>query len=84
MFLKVRVTPNAKRFKIRFENGLLKARVRAPAEGGKANEELVRELSKIFGKKVFIVKGLKSRVKEVFVEGLSEKKVEEMKKNWGW
>jgi len=77
MILKVRVTPNAKRFEIRFENGLLKARVRAPPEGGRANEELARELSKIFGLKAFIVKGLKSRDKQVLVEGLSEKQVEQ-------
>ncbi len=71
------MTPNAKRFEIRFENGLLKARVRAPPEGGRANEELARELSKILGKKVFIVKGLKSRDKQALVEGLTEKEVEE-------
>ncbi|NYZ78073.1 DUF167 domain-containing protein [Candidatus Micrarchaeota archaeon] len=75
MILKVRVTPNAKRFEIRFENGLLKARVRAPPEGGRANEELARELSKILGKKAFIVKGLKSREKEVLVAGLSEEEI---------
>jgi uncharacterized protein (TIGR00251 family) len=75
--LKVRVTPNAKRFEIRFESGLLKARVRAPPEGGRANEELARELSKILGAKAFIVKGLKSREKEVLVDGLSEKEVAE-------
>ncbi len=62
------MTPNAKRFEIRFGNGLLKARVRAPAEGGRANDELVRELSKILGSKVLIAKGLKSRDKKVLVK----------------
>lgn len=75
--MKVRVTPNAKRFEIRFENGLLKARVRAPPEGWRANEELVRELSKILRKKALVVKGLKSRDKEILIEGLSEEDVEE-------
>lgn len=70
--MRVKVIPNAKCFGISFEQGLLKARVCAPAEGGRANEELVKKLSKLVGAKVSIVRGLKSREKEIVFEGMDE------------
>ena len=68
----VRAVPNAKNFGVAFENGILKIRVRAPAEGGRANGELEKSLSKFLGKKVKITKGFKSRKKEILIEGLSD------------
>ena len=71
--MKVRVTPNAKAFSACLENGVLKIRVPAKAEGGKANQALVQWLSRLLGARVFISRGLKSRDKEIEVEGLSER-----------
>ena len=73
--MKVRVTPNAKAFSASVEEGVLKVRIPAKAEGGKANEALVRGLSKLLGARVLISRGLKSRNKEIVVEGLSEQEV---------
>jgi uncharacterized protein (TIGR00251 family) len=73
--MRVRVIPNAKGFSISLENGALKIRVRAPAEGGRANGELEKALSKKLGKKVSITKGFKSREKEIQVEGMDEEEV---------
>lgn len=70
--MKVRVIPNAKSFGVSFEQGLLKARVCAPAEGGRANEELVKKLSKLVGTKISIVRGMKSREKEIVFDKMSE------------
>jgi len=75
MKLNVKVTANAKKFQARFENGILKVRVRSPPEGGRANEELVKKLSKLLGRAVSITSGFKSREKEVFVEGSREEEV---------
>lgn len=75
--MRVKVVPNAKGFQASFENGILKVRVCARATEGKANEELVRRLSKLLGAKVAIVRGLKSREKEIVIEKLSEQEVVE-------
>lgn len=73
--MKVRVIPNAKKFGVSLEGGALKVRVCAPAEGGRANEELTKKLSKLSGARVFIARGLKSRDKEVVFEGMAEEVV---------
>ena len=75
--MKARVFPNAKKFQASFEQGVLKVRVNAPAQDGKANAELKKKLSKLLGAKVLVMRGLKSRDKEIFIEGLSEKEVVE-------
>ncbi len=65
MKLKVKVVPNAKKQEV-IEGDVLKVKVRAPPEGGRANEELIEVLAKHFGVKksaVKILKGLKSREK---------------------
>lgn len=72
--MKARVTANSKQFKAWFEDGLLNLRVRAPARDGKANEEITKELSRLLKAKVFVIRGLKSRDKEIVFE-LEEKEV---------
>ena len=79
--MRVKVVPNAKSFQASFEQGVLKVRVCARASEGKANEELVRRLSKLLGEKVAIVRGLKSRGKEIVIEKLSGQEVVEKVKS---
>jgi uncharacterized protein (TIGR00251 family) len=45
----------------------LKIAVKAPPEKGKANQELIKFLSKLLKKKIRIVKGLKSREKIISI-----------------
>ncbi|MFH1057003.1 MAG: DUF167 domain-containing protein [Candidatus Micrarchaeota archaeon] len=71
----MKVIPNAKAFSVSLGEGVLKVRVRSPAEGGRANGELEKTLSKKLGKKVSITKGFKSREKEIQVEGMDEEEV---------
>jgi len=62
MKLNVKVIPNSKSFRIQLDGETLKIWVRNPAEGGRANQELLTELSRIFGS-VKILKGHTSRRK---------------------
>ena len=71
MKLKVRVVPNAKKSEV-IEGEILKVKVRAPPEGGRANEELIEVLAKHFGVKksqVVILRGYRSREKLVEIIG---------------
>jgi hypothetical protein len=71
MRISVKVTPNAKSNElVELVHGNFKAKITAPAEGGRANAELVRLLTKKFGvptTKVRIVRGLKDRNKVIEV-----------------
>lgn len=69
MRLDVRVVPNAGAFSVSLKDGTWRVHVRAKAEGGKANRELVDELSGALGARVSIVGGSKSRRKVLEIEG---------------
>ena len=62
--LKVVVKTNAMKTEIIGQiNGLVKIAISAPPEGGKANRELVKFLTKLLKKNVEIISGLTSRQK---------------------
>jgi uncharacterized protein (TIGR00251 family) len=67
--IKIRVIPNAKRPEIiKLEDGSLKIKLNCPAEGGRANKELISVLSKhykIAKSKIKIISGEKSRNKTI-------------------
>ncbi len=72
--LHVIVVPNAKKNEIVGVDEArrrLKVKIRAPPVEGRANKELVSFLSKLFGARVEILRGEKSREKDVFVAGKS-------------
>ncbi|MBU0662439.1 YggU family protein [Candidatus Micrarchaeota archaeon] len=60
------------------DTGALKIALKAKPIEGKANRELIKVLEKKFGKNARIVRGLKSRKKEVFVEGLENSELEKI------
>ncbi len=64
----VKVVPGSGREEVR-EGDPMVVYLKEPAEEGRANRELVKVLSRYFGARVRIVKGLKSRRKLVEVEG---------------
>ncbi len=66
----MKVTPNAKRFGIRFKDGW-RASVAAPPDKGRANRELESELSKLLSCPVRVVRGASSR-RKVLEVGLDE------------
>ncbi|GIW94611.1 MAG: UPF0235 protein [Pirellulaceae bacterium] len=79
--LVVRVQPRARRNAVAgIHAGALKVCVSAPAEGGKANEALVRllaELLEVAPGRLLIRHGATSRQKTVLIEGLSPNQVTE-------
>ena len=76
--LEFKVVPKASHTKIADAQGnIIRIRIAAPPEKGKANQELLRFLVKLLGvpkANAEILSGGTSRLKRVVVEGLSEEK----------
>jgi uncharacterized protein (TIGR00251 family) len=73
--LNVYVKPESREFKIDVEDGELVAHCKESPVKGKVNRELMKELSKLFEKKVEIVSGFASKQKKVLIRGSSLEKV---------
>ncbi len=76
--IKICVTPDSKKFAINGFNEWRNAwlvSVKERAEKGKANKELIAELSRLFGKGVKIVSGERSKEKIVEIFDLDEEEV---------
>ncbi len=75
----LRVLPGAVRNELLgFREGVLRVRVKAPPEKGRANQELVSFLSQILGLPkgaLTIIKGHTSRDKVIAIDGLSQDEV---------
>jgi len=73
MILQVKVKPGAGKDRVKgFKNGILEVEVKAKPEAGKANESLIRFLSKLFKldkEDIKIVKGKTSRLKTLKLNG---------------
>ena len=78
--ISIRVTPSASRDAvIGWQGDMLRLRVAAPAQRGKANEAVLRLLAaalKIERRRLRIVRGETSRQKVVFVDGLDEAEIQ--------
>jgi len=72
----VRVKAGAGSFSIASGEDGITIRTKSPAENNKANLEIVKELSKLFGREVRIVRGQKSKKKEILVAGASPNEIE--------
>ena len=73
MKLDIKVIPNAKKHLIKEGEGVLKVYLAAPAVDGKANKALFEVLSGHFHVKksqIEIIKGLKSRIKTIIINGI--------------
>ena len=73
--LDVHVKPNAKEFRLELEeDGLVVSCREAPVKG-KVNKELMKQLSRIFSRKVELLSGFTSRQKKLLVSGITEEEV---------
>ena len=70
--MKIRVTPNAKRFGAEERDGTIVVRVPAKAHDGEANKVLAKALGSATGSKAAIVAGHRSRDKTVAFQGMSD------------
>jgi uncharacterized protein (TIGR00251 family) len=71
----VYVRPNSRQFQVKIEDDELVVCCREAPVRGKVNKELIKELSKLFGKEVEILSGLTSRQKKILVRDADEKYV---------
>jgi len=78
-FITLRVTPSASRDAVAgWQGDVLRLRVAAPAQRGKANEAILRLLAAALGierRRLRIVRGETSRQKVVLVDGLDEAQI---------
>lgn len=65
---KARIRPNSDKFSI--EGDII--RVKTKPENNQANIEIIKELHKITGKEVKIIKGLKSKNKTILIKDVEE------------
>lgn len=68
--LTVYVKPNSRRFQMKTKEDELIVFCQETPVRGKVNRELIRELSRLFKKKVEIVSGLGSRQKKVLINDI--------------
>jgi len=67
----VSVKPNSRQFQLKVEDDELVVTCRESPVKGRVNKELIKELSRIFKKRVEIVSGFTSRQKKVMITGIS-------------
>ena len=73
--LDVYVKPNSKEFKIKTEEDELVVFCRETPVKGRVNRELIRELSRLFKKRVEIVSGFSSRQKKILIREIEAEEV---------
>lgn len=70
--MRIRATPNAKRFGVEERDGTLIVRVPAKAHDGEANKAIAKALGEITGHKAAVVGGHKSRDKTIAFQGMDD------------
>jgi uncharacterized protein (TIGR00251 family) len=65
------VKPHSKQFQLKVEGDLLVALCRETPVKGKVNKELIKELSRIFKKRVEIVAGFTSKQKKILITDIN-------------
>jgi len=73
--VEVFVKPNSKQFQLMVEGNMLVALCRESPVKGRVNKELIKELSKIFKKRVEIIAGFTSKQKEILIINTSKDEV---------
>jgi len=76
IILDVFVKSRSKEFKIMFEGGLIVVFCREKPVKGKVNKELVKELSRLFHRKVELVSGFTSKQKRLLIQDAEKSEVE--------
>lgn len=75
VILEVYVKPNSKSFRVEFEDDeLVVSCCEAPVKG-RVNRELVKELSRLFNRRVELVSGFSSRHKRILISNIEADEV---------
>ena len=75
--IEIRVKPRSKKFEIK-PNDIFIILCKEPPINGRVNRELLKELSKLFKKKVEIISGFKSTQKKILIRNSSVEEVENL------
>ncbi len=78
VIIDIHVKPNSKRFGIAVESDEVIVLCRAAPTKGKANRELMKELSKLFKKRVNILSGFSSRQKRILIRDIEKNKAKKI------
>ena len=73
--LDVHVKPKSKKFRVEVDGDEVVVSCREAPVKGKANRELLKQLSRLFGRKVELVSGFTSRQKRFLVSGIGAEEV---------
>jgi uncharacterized protein len=76
LILDVYVKPRSKEFRIMVEGDEIVVHCLEEPVGGRVNRELVKELSRLFGKKVELVSGSSSRQKRLLIKDTEKSEIE--------
>ncbi|MGD0977856.1 MAG: DUF167 domain-containing protein [Candidatus Bathyarchaeia archaeon] len=76
LILDVYVKPRSKEFRIMVEGDEIVVHCSEEPVGGRVNRELMKELSRLFGKKVELVSGSSSRQKRLLVKDAEKSEIE--------
>ncbi|MGA2310180.1 MAG: DUF167 domain-containing protein [Candidatus Bathyarchaeia archaeon] len=76
LILDVYVKPRSKEFRIMVEGDEIVVHCSEEPVGGRVNRELVKELSRLFGKKVELVSGSSSRQKRLLIKDAEKSEIE--------
>ena len=76
--LEVYVKPDSKTFKIQVEEDALVVFCRETPVRGKVNKELMKELSRLFKKRVEIISGFSSRQKKIVIRDIETEEVKRL------
>ena len=76
--IEVFVKPNSAKFEVIVEDGELVVLCTEEPVEGKANKELVKELSRLFHSKTEIVSGFTSKQKRLLIKGVEKSEVERL------
>ena len=76
--LNVHVKPNSKQFQIKTEEDELVVFCRETPVKGRVNRELVKELARLFKRRVEIVSGFSSKQKKILIRNIEAKEVKQI------
>jgi len=71
VMINVRVKPRARQFSIKQIEDQIVVEVKSPPVKGKANDDVIRELSGFFQKPVQLLKGHKNKHKILLIQGIT-------------
>jgi uncharacterized protein (TIGR00251 family) len=78
LLIEISVKPGSKEFRISVEADEIVVFCREQPTKGKANKELVKELSRLFHREVKLVSGLTSRQKRLLIKGAEASETEQV------